>query len=320
MKTRETKAPVKRSPKAQAGHRRLVAFAAVMLACMLVVALVASVGGCAQKARTPAPPSGKPAEKPGETTQPSPPSTEKPETMQVIVYYVKMKGNDMWMVKEAHEVTKTTNVARAALQELISGQPQTEGAYRVLPAGTTIRGITIKDGLCTVDFSREVLNAAVGAQGEAYGIKTIVNTLTEFPTIKKVQFLVEGKLDERARDWWGHVGLYDQPFERDLTYVLEPAIWVTEPKFGARITSPVRVRGDAAVFEATVNIRLVTADGTKLAETVTTASEGAPGRGDFDARVSFTPPPSGTKGYLEVFWVSPKDGSEKDTVRIPVEF
>ena len=293
------------------------ALATTILAVCFVVVLTVTAGGCAQRAQTP---QEKPALKPGETTEPSVPTPQKSETMRVIVYYVKMKGNDIWMVKEAHEVTKTTAVARAALEELISGEPKTEGAFRVLPADTKILGITVKDGLCTVDFSREVLNANVGAQAEAYGIKTIVNTLTEFPTIKKVQFLVEGRLDTRARDWWGHVGLYDQPFERDLTGVLEPAIWVTEPEPGARITSPVRVRGDAAVFEATVNMRLVTADGTKLAETFTTASEGAPGRGIFDVRVNFAPPTRGKEAFVEVFWISPKDGSEQDMVRIPVKF
>lgn len=301
--------------KTHVSNQKTLRLAAVIFTLALV--LISLTSGCAKKAETP---SEKPSGKPGDTTTPSAPVTQEPEKMKVIVYYVKARGNEMWMVKEAHDVTKTTAVARAALEELISGEPRTEGAFRVLPAGTKILGITVKDGLCTVNFSREVLNANVGAQAEAYGIKTIVNTLTEFPTIKKVQFLVEGTLDEEARDWWGHVGLYDQPFERDLTWVLEPAIWVTDPKPGTRIASPVRVRGDAAVFEARVDIRLVTADGTKLAETFTTASEGAPGRGDFDARVRFTPPPSGTKGYLEVFWISPEDGSEEDMVRIPVEF
>lgn len=292
--------------------------AAVALVAALTAAALLVLAGCA-----------KPTEKPARTPEPgTPTATEtgqpqpsEPTTMQVVVYYVKMDEKNTWMVKEAHEVTKTTAVARAALEELVSGEPRTKGAFRVLPAGTRVLGVTVdRDGLCTVDFSREVLNANVGAEGEAFGIKTIVNTLTEFPTIKKVQFTVEGKIDERARDWWGHVGLYDQPFSRDLTWVLEPAIWVTDPKPGAQVTSPVTVRGDACVFEATVSIRVVTEDGTKLAETHTNAAEGAPGRGPFSASVKFTPPPSGTRGFVEVYWASPKDGSEQDLVRIPVVF
>lgn len=257
--------------------------------------------------------------RPGTGEQSPRPREEKPEKLQVVVYYVKMKDGDTYLVREVHTVAATSDVARAALEELIHGTPHTEGAFRVLPPDTRVRSVKIAGGLATVDFSREVLYANVGAAGEAMGIQSIVNTLTELPGVQQVRFLVEGGLDERAREWWGHVGLYEQPFKRNLDVVREPVIWVSSPRPGAVVTSPLEVRGSAQVFEGTVNLRLVTEDGRRLAETFTTATAGAPGRGDFQARLVFTPPPRG-KGYLEVFWLSPKDGSELDKVRVPVRF
>lgn len=253
--------------------------------------------------------------------------TEKPEpepqrplpARRVAVYYLKMTGRDLYLVREVHAVKPTQEVVRAALEELIHGMPRTPGAFRVLPPDTRILGIKIAKGTATVDFSREVLKANVGAAGEALGIQSIVNTLTEFPQVKQVRFLVEGGLDERARAWWGHIGLYEQPFKRNLENVWEPAIWVTAPAPEARVRSPLEVRGSARVFEGTVNLRLVTEDGRQLAETFSTATAGAPGRGDFQATLAFTPPRGG-KGYLEVFWISPNDGSELDKVRVPVRF
>lgn len=240
-----------------------------------------------------------------------------PQKLNLAVYYVKITDNDAYLVREAHEVPHTVDVARAALEELINAAPTTPGAQRVLPPATKIRGITIRDGLATVDFSSDVLQANVGAAGEALGITSIVNTLTEFPDIKKVSFLVEGKLDQRAKDWWGHIGLYSQPFERDVSKVYEPAIWVTTPSPGQKVGTPLEARGSARVFEAAVNARLVDNSGRVLAQGTTTAAQGAPLRGDFVLSLPFSGAPGGS-GNLEVFWISPKDGSEMDKIVIPV--
>jgi len=254
-------------------------------------------------------------------TQPGPvplPGPVKPD-LALVVYYSKFTENDAYLVREVHLVQQTQDPKRAAVEELINGQPQTPGAFRVLPKDTRVLGIKVAQSVATVDFSKEVLHANVGASGEAMGIQSIVNTLTEFPDVTAVSFTVEGGVDQRTRDWWGHVGLYEQPFKRNLSKVGEPVIWVTAPQPGTKISSPLNVTGSAMVFEATVSLRLVTGDGRKLAESHTNASIGAPGRGDFSTNLSFTSPGSGD-GFLEVFWNSPKDGSELDKVRVPIKF
>lgn len=240
-----------------------------------------------------------------------------PEFADLAVYYVKVAADDVYLVREVHRVLKPADIYKAAVQELISGTPSTPGAQRVLPSGARVLGVTVASGTATVDFSREVLRANVGAAGEALGIASIANTLTELPGVERVSFTVEGKLDEETMDWWGHVGLYEQPFKRDLSKVYEPAIWVTHPVSGQKVSFPLEVRGSARVFEGTVNIRLVEEGGRVLAETFTTAATGAPGRGDFSALVSL-PAPGPGRGKLEVFWISPKDGREMDKVTVPL--
>ncbi|NLJ76638.1 MAG: spore gernimation protein [Peptococcaceae bacterium] len=247
--------------------------------------------------------------------------TEEPDQkLDLAVYYVKTTENDSYLVRETHQVSLETDAvsgaALAALKELIEVNPNVPGAARVLPAATQVNNIDIEDGLATVDFSKEVLNANVGAAGEALGIQSIVNTLTEFPDIEKVSFTVEGDA-EAAMDWWGHVGLYLQPFSRDLSRVNEPSIWVNSPQPGEEVGSPLMVSGSARVFEAGVNIRLVDDHGEILAEGFTTANEGAPGRGDFKYELDFQAPSPG-QGELAVFWVSPRDGQELDKISIPV--
>lgn len=251
---------------------------------------------------------------------PEPEPSEPPvvQTMNVAVYYLKNNNNEMYLVREVHQVEKSAGVARAALNELISGTPITSGAFKVLPADTKILDIKIENSLATVDFSKEVLEANVGASGEGLGIASIVNTLTEFPTVQKVQFTVNGKA-ENGMDWWGHVGLYEQPFERNLNSVHEPVIWVNAPATGQTITSPVKISGNARIFEAMVSFRLKDKNGNILAQGSTMAAAGAPDRGDFEGKLNFSPP-TAEEGQLEVFEVSMKDGSDLNMVIIPVKF
>ncbi len=248
------------------------------------------------------------------TSAPSSTPTAPTQTMNVAVYYLKNANNETYLVREVHKITKSEGVAKAALGELISGTVLTSGAIKVLPADTKILGIKIENGLATVDFSKEVLKANVGAAAEALGIASIVNTLTEYPTIKKVQFTVEGKV-ENAKDWWGHVGLSGQPFSRNLKSVYEPVIWITTPVDGQTVSSPITIRGSARIFEATVNYRLKDSSGNILAEGYTMANAGAPDRGDFEAVLKY-PQTSSPSLKLEVFEVSAKDGDDINKVII----
>jgi hypothetical protein len=283
-------------------------FSKIMTALILLLVFVVSSSGCKSQTTKPEP----------TKTNKNTISTPAPQMTNVAVYYTKVTDNNFYLVREVHRVKKTPAIAQTALNELIKGKPVTPGAYRVLSPDTKVLGINNNQGLATVNFSPEVLKANVGAEGEALGIASIVNTLTEFPTIQKVSFTVDGSV-EKAIDWWGHVGLSEQPFSRNLADVWEPAIWVTTPSSGQMITSPVEISGSARVFEATVNYRIKDDKGKILDEGSTNAAEGAPGRGDFLIKTNFETAGSG-KGQIEVFWASPKDGSELDKVIIPVKW
>ena len=96
------------------------------------------------------------------------------------------------------------------------------------------------------------------------------------------------------------------------------SITVSRPLPGARVTSPVTVAGDASVFEAALQWRIVDAAGTVLGQGNAMASQGAPGRGTFSIAAAFTAPAGDTVGSIEVFDRSPRDGSIDEIVRVPV--
>lgn len=84
-------------------------------------------------------------------------------------------------------------VARAAMLGLIQG-PRSQGLVASLADGTKLLDISISNGLCTVDFSKEfVENHSGGSAGELVTLSSIVKTLTQFDSIDRVQILVEGK-------------------------------------------------------------------------------------------------------------------------------
>ena len=96
------------------------------------------------------------------------------------------------------------------------------------------------------------------------------------------------------------------------------SITVTSPLRGDQITPPITIAGEASVFEATVAWRIVTSSGTVLAQGNTLATAGAPLKGSFTTKATFTQPYYGEAGFVEVYEVSPKDGTISDIVRVPV--
>jgi len=94
-------------------------------------------------------------------------------------------------------------------------------------------------------------------------------------------------------------------------------IAVALPQSGMRVTSPVTIAGNADVFEATVNIRVLDANGEVIAESFAMATCGTGCRGDFSTQVD-VPIDAEQPGTIQVFEYSAKDGSMINMVEIPV--
>lgn len=101
-------------------------------------------------------------------------------------------------------VPPTAAPATAAMQALIAGLPE-KGDARIiaLPKDTKV-SVSIKDGVCTVDFSEEIRQLSVGSGGESAVISAIVSTLSQFPSVNWVNILVGGKPVETLA---GHVDI-----------------------------------------------------------------------------------------------------------------
>lgn len=72
------------------------------------------------------------------------------------------------------------------------------------------------------------------------------------------------------------------------------------------------------MFEGTVEIVVRNARGEEVGWGFTTASSGAPERGDYAASILFTTTGGKQTGKLEVFSRSPRDGSVENLVALPI--
>ncbi|HEB12585.1 MAG TPA: hypothetical protein ENI11_02800 [Actinobacteria bacterium] len=130
------------------------------------------------------------------------------DQVEVVLYFADEQAQNL--AGEKRRVSVTDGLAREAINELIKG-PTKMGSHATIPAGTRLLNISVSDNIATVDFSKEFIdNHTGGSAGEQMTVYSVVNTLTEFSTITKVLFLVEGQQVDTIA---GHMDI-GQPVER----------------------------------------------------------------------------------------------------------
>jgi spore germination protein GerM len=122
------------------------------------------------------------------------------------------------LVPVVKSIDNVPGIARAALEELIKGPGAGKDLAPTIPSGTILKDIDISNGVATVDFSKEFVdNHWGGSSGELLTVYSVVDVLTQFPTVEKVQFLVEGRKVETLA---GHMDLA-QPVMRNTEYIMD---------------------------------------------------------------------------------------------------
>ncbi|CEO87879.1 GerMN domain-containing protein [Syntrophaceticus schinkii] len=140
--------------------------------------------------------------------------SEEAEGTKVTLYFKNQEEN--CLVPVTQDVPKVTGIAKATLEALFQGKE--EGDLKpALPKGAEVKDLNIKtDGTCVVDLNREATKiSGSDPKDEALAVYSIVNTLTEFPTVQKVQILVEGQI---IKTFAGHIPV-DMPLLRDMSFV-----------------------------------------------------------------------------------------------------
>lgn len=132
----------------------------------------------------------------------------KAQLLNIKVYYPDENATGLVAVEKS--IKDTDNKYQAAVEALMAGTDQ-KGLVNVFPKKARLLQVTVSGKVAKVNFSRELQkNFAGGSTGEEMLVGSVVNTLTEFPEIAKVQILVDGQEVETLS---GHMDL-SQPLPR----------------------------------------------------------------------------------------------------------
>ncbi len=125
------------------------------------------------------------------------------------VYYPDEQGMKLVAVKKTVKLGNDDKYT-AALKTLMAGTKE-KGLTTIIPKQAKVKSVKVKDDTAYVDFDENLRTKFIGGStGEEMLVGSIVNTLTEFSEIKKIQILIEGKkIDSLA----GHFDL-TKPVER----------------------------------------------------------------------------------------------------------
>jgi germination protein M len=277
---------------------------------------------------------------PSPTVAPLTPSPT-PTTMIVRAYFLLRDGsggevvNEPTLVPVLRTVPRSPAAATAAMQALLAGPSAKERAAlrpieTVIPAGSKLRGIDVARGLATVDLSAEFASLSpdeawdLGSFSLRGRLAQVAYTLTQFTTVERVNFKLEGKplkalfgMPDPESGAVEAIAL-DQPVTR-ATYRDHylPLIFVDRPAWGAALLNPGRVTGLANIPEAQFRIAVLNRNGKALVDVPVMASCGTGCWGSFDVTLSYRVS-SAQWGTLRVWDISEHSGRPAAMREYPV--
>jgi hypothetical protein len=218
----------------------------------------------------------------------------------VPLYYVTDTPAGARLAREFRRTPADIDAGTAALTALFAAPTGTVPEHRnTWPAGTALAApVTHTDGVVTVDLTTEATDAVPA--DPIVAVQQLVYTVTgALGTADPVQVLVGGT--QVPRLWRDGVDT-SRPVGRADPLGVRVLVGIDDPTEGATVRSPVRVAGEAAVFEATV-LWEVRRDGAVVRSGVTSTAEGqrfAPYAfsvdlppGDYEIRVAEDDPSGG---------------------------
>ena len=265
-----------------------------------------------------------------------------PATMMVRAYFLlrdPFSGgevvNEPALVPVLRTVPRSPATAAAAMRALLAGPSAGERAAEpqivtLIPAGSKLLGIEISGGLATVDLSTEFASLSPAdawdlGMFELRGrLAQVVYTLTQFTTVDRVNFKLEGKPVKvlfgmaDPEDGSSEAIVLDKPVTR-ATYRDRylPLIFVDRPASGAALLNPGRVSGLANVPEAQFWIALLDQNDKVLVDVPVVASCGTGCWGQFDVTLSYHVS-SAQWGTLRVWDISEYSGKPAAVREYPV--
>jgi len=125
------------------------------------------------------------------------------------------RGGSILRVKVNRRLPVSDSPMTDVIQALITGPNGDEtgkGLISLIPPATRILYATVRGDTAYINFSEDFQYNTYGVEGYAGQLRQIVFTATEFPNVRYVQILVEG----RRLDYLGEGIWIGSPINRDM--------------------------------------------------------------------------------------------------------
>jgi hypothetical protein len=151
---------------------------------------------------------------PAETSG-GPAEDAKPAVRERVIYFVKIDNSGMVLTSPVkRRVFVSDSPMLDALNILLQGptdSEEKEGLTSLIPDGVRIQNARVAGNTAVISFNENFMFNRYGAEGYIAQLRQIVWTVTEFPNIRDVQILIEG----RRIDFLGESIRIGQPIGRD---------------------------------------------------------------------------------------------------------
>lgn len=135
--------------------------------------------------------------------------------LDITLYYADSAGKTICGERTQLAYSQITPIERVIVEKLIKG-PDFAECRKAIPSDTKVLSVSIKDGVCYVNFDSAFLTGNVDVYADVT-IYSIVNSLCELKNVNKVQLMVDGSSDGAYHDTYS----LSVPYERNLDIVTE---------------------------------------------------------------------------------------------------
>lgn len=132
------------------------------------------------------------------------------------LYFANEKGNALVEQTVNVRYNSNTSFEKLVVEQLLKG-PKEDGSLQTLPPNAVLLGISVKAGICYVNFDEGFLAEGYNKVEPETVIYSLVNSLTESDSIREVQISVNGESDLM----FGNSIDLSKPFSRNMEIVEE---------------------------------------------------------------------------------------------------
>lgn len=128
------------------------------------------------------------------------------------LYFADESGDGLVPLYRTVAFNTNIPVEKLVVEQIILGVGEGEiGCYPSMSPEVNLISVSVKDGVCYVNFDANFLSQPIGVSPEIT-IYSLVNSLTELTNVKKVQFLINGETNVMYREMYSFTTI----FERNL--------------------------------------------------------------------------------------------------------